>query len=119
MREKTMCHPLRSIWVLRNGKCKEGLMCASGLSKKECEKYCLVKIIPSNPKHRATNHRFKTRQMNLFKPSTCVTSKTVGITDWTKGPGEHNDPPYNSMETTMRTRRTRRTRKTTRSPFYC
>ncbi|KAI8036998.1 hypothetical protein M5D96_010314 [Drosophila gunungcola] len=35
LKHRVMCEPLRSLWVLRNGKCREALHCIDGYSKKE------------------------------------------------------------------------------------
>ncbi|XP_017005999.1 uncharacterized protein [Drosophila takahashii] len=103
IRRRVMCEPLRSLWVLRDGKCKEALHCMDGYSRKECQENCLKQFTT----------KAKPKPMPQPKPkplTTCGTTeaeiKTTTVQYETTARGD--------LPSTRETRRPKRTRRTRR-----
>ncbi|KMY92775.1 uncharacterized protein LOC27208615 [Drosophila simulans] len=113
IKHRMMCSPLRSLWVLRKGKCVEALHCMDGYSKKECRDNCLKqpkkkkKVILSTP----TKPQIKTKEIQKTIASCATTEVEIKTTtEHFETPGEEFAP---STRETRRPKRTRRTRQFT------
>nr|XP_032291820.1 uncharacterized protein LOC26531155 [Drosophila virilis] len=40
---RSLCEPLGSVWVMREGRCIMGLTCTKGYTEEECKKHCSTK----------------------------------------------------------------------------
>jgi len=113
IRHRVMCDPLRSLWVLRDGKCKEALHCIDGYSKKQCEENCLnrrTKVKPKptpKPKPKPINLKTAAKSGRL---TTCATTQAE-IKRTTK---QYQTTTRGYLPSTRETRRPKRTRRTRR-----
>uniref|UniRef100_A0A6P4F756 Uncharacterized protein LOC108047496 n=1 Tax=Drosophila rhopaloa TaxID=1041015 RepID=A0A6P4F756_DRORH len=116
MRYRVMCDPLRSLWVLRNGKCKEALHCIDGYSKKECQKNCLKKPKPKlTPKpNPEPNLKPKLKSNPKRKPpkSTPITTCATTVAEIKTSTKQFETSRGIDLSSTKETRRPRRTRRT-------
>ncbi|XP_016946390.2 uncharacterized protein LOC108022056 [Drosophila biarmipes] len=110
IRQRVMCDPLRPLWVLRDGKCKEALHCVDGYTKKQCQENCLGRksVVKPKPKSKPPinlNTAAKSRRL-----STCVTTQAeIKRTTEAYSTSTRGDLP--STRETRRPYRTRRTRR--------
>ncbi|XP_017053905.1 uncharacterized protein LOC108096651 [Drosophila ficusphila] len=101
IKDRAMCDPLRTLWVLRDGKCKEALQCMDGYSKKECQQHCLKKVTKPKP---------KPKPKPTPTPMTTCGTTVAEIKTTTEQPNTTTIDDLYSTRETRRPRRTRRTR---------
>ncbi|KQS70250.1 uncharacterized protein LOC26526750 [Drosophila erecta] len=110
IRPRMMCEPLRSLWVLRKGKCVEALHCMDGYSKKECNSNCFGKkkiiYLKTNP---PTKPKLITKK--TAKPITTCATTEIEITTTTEYYEQSTGEFSPSTRETRRPKRTRRTRR--------
>ncbi|XP_017118511.1 uncharacterized protein LOC108140333 [Drosophila elegans] len=110
LKHRVMCEPLRSLWVLRNGKCREALHCIDGYSKKECETNCINKQ-QSKPESKS-KHKHILSLKSIPQAVSIITCATTiaEIKTTTKQYETSTGADLSSTRETRRPRRTRRTR---------
>ncbi|XP_037713797.1 uncharacterized protein LOC119549665 [Drosophila subpulchrella] len=116
IRQRVMCDPLRSLWVLRDGKCKEALHCVNGYSKKQCEENCLKRKITVKPKPVS---KPKPKPKPPFNLQTGAKSKRLTTCATTQAEIKRTTEQYGittrgNLPSTRETRRPKRTRRTRR-----